>query len=121
MAKTTARIALPTPSTCRDRTISPSAPLMCSCSPHWSVADGQIFVLIHDAAVGIAIVGAVVALFDQRPGFLLFLLLGIDEFFDVAVPVAQRIHLGGAAGFAAGFDDIRDLIVDLEERHGSAG
>ena len=65
-------------------------------------ADGKVFVLVHDAAVGVAVVGAVVALLDQRPGLLLLLLLGVDEFLDVAVPVAQRVHLGGAAGLAAG-------------------
>ena len=44
----------------------------------------QIFVLIHDRAVGVAVVAAVVALLDQRPRFLLFLLLRVDEFLDVA-------------------------------------
>jgi len=78
-------------------------------------ADGEVFVLVHDAAVGVAIVGAVVTLFDQGPGFLFLLLFGVNEFFDVAVPVAQGVHLGGAAGFAAGFDDVGDLVIDLEK------
>ena len=52
-------------------------------------ADGEVFVLIHDAAVGIAVVGAIVALLDERPGLLLLFLLGVDELLDVPVPVAQ--------------------------------
>ena len=42
---------------------------------HELIADahGEVFVLVHDAAVGIAVVGAVVALLDQRPGLLLLL------------------------------------------------
>src|SRR5258706_12540383 len=51
---------------------------------HELVADAhrKIFVLVHDAAIGLAVIGAVIALFDQRPGLFLFLLLGVDELFD---------------------------------------
>ena len=76
-------------------------------------AHGKIFVLVHDAAVGVAVVGAVVTLLDQRPGLLLLLLLGVDEFLDVAVPVAQRVHLGGAARLAAGLHHVGDLVINL--------
>ena len=47
----------------------------------------QIFILIHDRAVGVAVVTSVVTLLDQRPRFLLFLLLRVDEFLDVRMPV----------------------------------
>src|SRR5450756_1718962 len=83
-------------------------------------ADGKIFVLVHHTAIGIAIVRTVIALLDQRPGLLLFLLLGVDEFLDVTVPVAQRVHLGRAARFAAGLHDIRHLVINLQEAHRAA-
>ena len=47
----------------------------------------HIFVLIHDRAVRIAIVTAIVALLDKRPRLLFFLLFGIDELLDVRVPI----------------------------------
>src|SRR5439155_24175373 len=84
-------------------------------------ADREVFVLVHDAAIGLAIVGAVITLLDERPGLFLFLLLGINELFDVTVPIAQRVHFGGAAGFAAGFHDVGDLIIDLQKRERAAG
>lgn len=52
---------------------------------------------------------------DKCPGFLLFLLFGVDEFLDVTVPVAEGVHLGGTAGFAAGFYDVGYLVIDLEK------
>ena len=84
-------------------------------------ADGEVFVLVHDRAVGFAVVGAVVALLDERPGFPLLLLLGEDEFLDVGVLVLERVHLRGATGLAAAFHDVGDLVVDLEEGEGAAG
>ena len=91
--------------------------------PHEFVADahGKVFVLIHHAAVGVAVVGTVVALFDERPGFSFLLLLAVDELLDVAVPVAQRVHLRGAARLAAGLHDVGDLVVNLEEGQWTAG
>ena len=83
--------------------------------------DGEVFVLVHDTAIGVAIVGAVVALLDQGPGLLFLFLFGVNELLDVAVAIAQGIHLGGAAGFAAGFDDIGHLVIDLEKGEGAAG
>ena len=76
----------------------------------------QVFVLIHDRAVGVAVVTAVVALLDQRPGFLLFLLLRVDELLDVRMPVLERVHLRRAPGFAAALHHVRDLIVNFQER-----
>ena len=84
-------------------------------------ADGKVFVLIHDGAVGVAVVAAIVALLDERPGLALFPLLAVDEFLDVAMPVAEGVHLGGATGLAAGLHDVGDLIIDLEEAEGAAG
>jgi hypothetical protein len=37
------------------------------------------------------------------------------------VPVLERVHLGGAAGLAAAFHDVGDLVVDLEEGERAAG
>ena len=90
---------------------------------HESIADahGEILVLVHDASVGVAIIGAVIALFDQGPGLLFLFLFGIDKLFDVAMPVAQGVHFGRAAGLAAGFDDVGHLVIDLEEGEGAAG
>src|SRR6185312_15003999 len=62
-----------------------------------------------------------ITLLDQRPRLLLFLLLGVNEFLDVAVPVTQRVHLGRTTGFAAGLHDVRDLIVNFQEAHRAAG
>ena len=90
---------------------------------HELVADahGKVLVLVHDAAVGVAVVGAVVALLDERPGLLLLLHLGLDELLDVAVPIAQRVHLGGAAGLAAGLHHVGHLVIDLQEGQRAAG
>ena len=84
---------------------------------HELVADahGEVLVLVHHAAVGVAVVRAVVALLDQRPGLPLLLHLGVDELLDVAVPVAQGVHLGGAAGLAAGLHHVGHLVIDLQE------
>src|SRR4051812_19984882 len=91
-------------------------------SLHEFVADanGKVFVLIHDAAVSLAVKRAIIALLHESPGLLLFLLLAIDELFDVAVPVPKRVHFGGAAGFSAGLHDIRDLVVNFEKTQGPA-
>ena len=90
---------------------------------HELVADphGEVFVLVHDAAVSVAIIGAVVALLDQRPGLLFLLLFGVNELLDVPVPVAQRVHFGGPAGLAAGFDDVGHLVIHLQEGERPAG
>ncbi len=71
---------------------------------HEFIADphGKIFVLVHDAAVGVAVVAAVIALLDQRPGLFFFLVFRVNEFLNIAVPIPQRIHLGGPPGLAAG-------------------
>src|SRR5439155_5921496 len=76
----------------------------------------QVFVLIHDRAVGVAIVTPVVTLLDQRPRFFLFLLFGVDELFDVGMPIFERIHLRGAPRFAAALHHVRNLIVNFQER-----
>ncbi len=83
-------------------------------------AHGQIFVLIHHAAVGVAVVGTVVTLLDERPGLPFLFLLGVNEFLDVAVPVVERVHLGRAARFAAGFYDVGDLIINFQKTHRAA-
>jgi hypothetical protein len=79
--------------------------------------DGQVLVLIHYGAIGLAIERAVVALLDERPRLLLLAHLGGDEVLDVAVPVAEGVHLGGAAGLAAGLHHVGHLVIDLEEGH----
>ena len=79
-------------------------------------AHAQIFVLIHDRAIGIAVIAAVIALLDQRPGLLLFFLFRVNELFNVRMPVLERVHLGGAARFATALHYVGNLIVDLEER-----
>src|SRR2546423_1437575 len=56
-------------------------------------AHGEILVLVHDAAISVAVVGAIIPLLDECPGFLLFLLFGLNEFLNVAMPIAQRVHL----------------------------
>ena len=47
-------------------------------------------------------------------------MLGINEFFDVAVRIAQRVHLRRTTGLAAGLHDVGDLIVNFQEAHRSA-
>ena len=84
-------------------------------------AHAQIFVLIHDGAVRIAVVTAIVALLDQRPRLLLFLLFGVDEFLDVRMPILERVHLCGAPRFAAALHHVRDLVVNFQERERAAG
>ena len=83
-------------------------------------ANRQVFVLVHDAAVSGAIVRAVVALFDQGPCLFLLFLLGVDEFLDVAMPIAQRVHFGGAPSLATRLHDVGHLVINLEERKRSA-
>ena len=78
-------------------------------------ADGEVLVLIHDRAVGFAIKRAVITLLDEGPGFALLAHFGFDEFFDVGVPILERVHLGRAAGFAAAFDHAGHLVVNFEE------
>jgi len=82
---------------------------------------GEVFVLIHDRAVSLAIVAAIVTGLDQRPRLLLFLGLGFDEFLDVGMVILERIHLRRAPGLAAGFHRGRDLVVDAQEGKGPLG
>ena len=78
-------------------------------------ADGEVLVLIHDRAVGFAVERAVIALLDEGPGFALLAHFGLDEFFDVGMPILERVHLGRAAGFTAAFDHAGHLVVNFEE------
>ena len=89
---------------------------------HELVADphAQVLVLIHDRAIGVAVVTAVVSLLDERPGFLLFVLFGVDEFLDVRMPILKRVHLGCTPGFPAALDHVRDLVVDFQKRKRAA-
>ena len=80
----------------------------------------DIFVLIHHRAVGVAVVTAIIALLDQRPRFFLFLLFGVDELFDIRVPIFERVHLRGSPRFAAALHDVCNLIVNFQERERSA-
>src|SRR6267378_2473133 len=45
-------------------------------------ADRKILVLVHDAAISLPIIRPVITLFDQRPSFAFFLLLGVNELLD---------------------------------------
>ena len=73
----------------------------------------QIFILVHDRAVRVAVVTAVVTLLDQRPRFFFFFLLRVDEFLNVGMPILECVHLGGTPRFAAALHHIRNLIVNL--------
>ena len=83
--------------------------------------NADVFILIHHRAVGVAVVTAVVTVFDQRPRFLFFLLLRVDELFDVRMPILQRVHLGGAPRFSAAFHHVGNLVIDFQERERAAG
>ena len=82
--------------------------------------DREVFVLIHDAAISFAVVRTVVALLNQCPRLLLLLLLGINEFFDVAVRITKRVHLRCTTGLAAGLHDVGDLVINFQEAHRAA-
>ena len=85
-------------------------------------ADREVGVLEEDRAVGLAVeVGFVAALLDQAVGLLLFLPLALDELEDVGVPDLERLHLGRAAGLAAGLHHRRDLVIDPHERERAGG
>src|SRR4026208_810663 len=84
-------------------------------------ANREGFVLIPYAPVGLSVIGAVIALLHQRPRFFLFLLLRINEFLDVSMPIAKCVHLRRAARLAAGLNHVGDLIVNFQERHGPTG
>ena len=78
-------------------------------------ADRKVLVLELDAVVGFPVEGGVVALGDKGSGLLFLQGLAIDEIFNVAVPVPDRVHLGGAACLAPGLYNARDLVIDLKE------
>ena len=84
-------------------------------------ADGEVGVLEHDGGVGFAVEVGVVAASDEGLGLFFFLRLALDEFEDVGVADLEGLHLGGATGFAAGFDDAGDGVVDAHEADGSGG
>ena len=79
-----------------------------------------IFVLIHDRAVRIAVITAIVAVLDQRPCLLFFLLFRVDELFDVRVPIFERVHLCSTPCLTAALHYVRNLIVNFQERERSA-
>ena len=78
-------------------------------------ADREVGVLEHHRAVGLAVEVGLVARADQGLGLLLFLGLALDELEDVGVPALEGLHLGGAAGLAAGLDHAGDRVVDPHE------
>ena len=85
-------------------------------------ADGEVGVLEHDGRVGFAVeVGFVLAALDEGAGLAFLFGLGLDEVHDVGMPVLERLHLGGAAGLAAGLHDGGDLVVDAHEGEGAGG
>src|SRR6266568_2738358 len=94
----------------------PFAPLLCCFHEFVAHANAHVFVLIHYRSVRVAVVAAVIALFDERPRFFLFLLLRVDELFDVWVPIFERVHLSRTACFAAALHDVRDLVVNFQKR-----
>src|SRR5262249_30038407 len=57
----------------------PFAPLGCRFHEPVTDSDAQIFVLIHDGAIGVSVVTSVVALFDQGPGFPFLVSLRVDQ------------------------------------------
>ena len=84
-------------------------------------ANGEILILIHDAPVSIPVVGTVISGVDQSPSLFLLLLFCVDEFFNVAVPIAQGVHFGSAAGFAPRFYHVGYLVVNAQKRQRPAG
>src|ERR1051325_11226537 len=52
--------------------------------------DTQIFVLIHDRAVGVSVITPIVPLLDEGPRFPLLVWLGINEFLDVRMPIDRK-------------------------------
>ena len=83
-------------------------------------AHADIFVLIHDRPVRIAVVAAVVSLLDQCPRLLFFFLFRVDELFDVRVPILERVHLCSTPCLTAALHYVRNLIVNFQERERSA-
>src|SRR5207244_13000639 len=81
----------------------------------------QIFILVHDRAVRVAVVTAVVTLLDQRPRFFFFFLLRVNEFRNVGMPILECVHLGGTPRFAAALHPIRNLIINLRNESGPLG
>src|SRR5947209_7790803 len=57
----------------------------------------------------------------KQPYSLHEFLVSIDELLDVALPVAERVHLGGTTCLAAGFHHVRHLIVNFQKRQRTAG
>jgi hypothetical protein len=53
---------------------------------------------------------------DQRPRLLFFLLFGVDEFFDIRMPILQRVHLGRAPGLSAALHHVCNLVVNFQKR-----
>ncbi len=84
-------------------------------------AHAVVGILEKDRVVGFAAKRAVVAHFDESPGFLFFFHLAVDVFDDVGVVDVENYHLGGATGFAAGLDDAGKGVVAAHERHRSGG
>ena len=90
---------------------------------HELIADahGEIGVLEHNRAIGLAVeIGLVAPLLDQHERLPLLLRLALDELHDVGVPDLERLHLGGAAGLAAALHHGRDLVVHAHERKRAA-
>ena len=85
-------------------------------------AHGVVGVLEEDAGVGFGVrAGAVVSGGDQGVGLGLFLGLALDEVDDVGVIDVENDHLGGAAGFAAGFDDAGEGVKATHEGERAGG
>ena len=105
----------------RDAACPPFATFQCCVHKFIAYPHAYIFVLIHDRAVRIAVITAIVTVLDQRPCLLFFLLFRVDEFFDVRVPIFERVHFRGAPRFAAALHHVCNLVVNFQERKRPTG
>ena len=85
-------------------------------------ADGVVGVLEEDGGVGFGVgPGAVVAGGDEGVGLGFFLGFALDEVDDIGMVYVEDDHLGGAPGFAAGFDDAGEGVEAAHEGERAGG
>ncbi len=78
-------------------------------------------VLEEHRIVCLAAEGAVVAGFDERPGFLFFVCLAINKLQHVGVLDIKNDHFGGAPRLTAGLDDSSKGVIAAHKGNGSGG
>ena len=84
-------------------------------------SNGKIGILKENRTICFAIEIRIVTSTNQCSCFFLFLVFSFNEFQNIRVPILETLHFCRTAGFATGFYNGSNLVIDSHKRQGTAG